>query len=62
MPSTGLCSGIQKKCKRRVLPKKNFCTKVTARSSLIMGWFPCAAAVLGSPNARGSPHSTSTCL
>ena len=24
MPSTGLCSGIQKKCKRRVLPKKNF--------------------------------------
>ena len=24
MPSTGLCSGIQKKCKRRVLPKKSF--------------------------------------
>ena len=34
----------------------------TARSSLIMGWFPCAAAVLGSPNAQGSLHSTSTCL
>ena len=33
-----------------------------ARSSLIMGWFPCAAAVLGNPNAQGSPHSTSTCL
>ncbi|CAD7006718.1 unnamed protein product, partial [Ceratitis capitata] len=33
-----------------------------ARSSLIMGWFPCAAAVLGSPNAQGKPHSTSTCL
>ena len=30
-------------------------TKVTARSSLIMGWFPCAAAVLGSPNAQGKP-------
>ena len=28
---------------------------VTARSSLIMGWFPCAAAVLGSPNAQGKP-------
>ena len=27
----------------------------TARSSLIMGWFPCAAAVLGSPNAQGKP-------
>ena len=26
-----------------------------ARSSLIMGWFPCAAAVLGSPNAQGKP-------
>src|SRR5574340_575032 len=30
-------------------------TKVTARSSLIMGWFPCAAALLGSPNAQGKP-------
>src|SRR5574337_602637 len=30
-------------------------TKVTARSSLFMGWFPCAAAVLGSPNAQGKP-------
>ena len=27
----------------------------TARSSLIMGWFPCAAALLGSPNAQGKP-------
>ena len=27
--------------------------KVTARGSLIMGWFPCAAAVLGSPNPQG---------
>ena len=27
----------------------------TARSSLMMGWFPCAAAVLGSPNAQGKP-------
>src|SRR5574337_1916753 len=27
----------------------------TARSSLIMGWFPCAVAVLGSPNAQGKP-------
>src|SRR5574340_290983 len=25
------------------------------RSSLIMGWFPCAAALLGSPNAQGKP-------
>ena len=23
--------------------------------TLIMGWFPCAAAVLGSPNAQGKP-------
>ena len=23
--------------------------------ALIMGWFPCAAAVLGSPNAQGKP-------
>src|SRR5574337_1285055 len=30
-------------------------TKVTARSSLIMGWFSCAAALLGSPNAQGKP-------
>src|SRR5574341_208232 len=30
-------------------------TKVTARSSLIMGWFPCAVAVLGSPNPQGKP-------
>ena len=37
-------------------------TKVTARSSLIMGWFSCAAALLGSQTPRGSPHSTSTCL
>ena len=38
---------------------------VAAQTTLqadIMGWFPCAAAVLGSPNAQGSPHSTSTCL
>ena len=27
----------------------------TAQSSLILGWFPCAAAVLGSPNAEGKP-------
>ena len=27
----------------------------TARSSLTMGWFPCAAAVLGSPNPQGKP-------
>ena len=33
-------------------------TKVTARGSLIMGWFPCAAAVLGSPNPQGKPHIT----
>ena len=30
-------------------------TKVTARGSLIMGWFPCAVAVLGSPNPQGKP-------
>ena len=27
----------------------------TARSSLPRGYFPCAAAVLGSPNAQGKP-------
>ena len=37
-------------------------TKVTARGSLIMGWFPCAAAVLGSPNPQGKPAHISTCL
>ena len=28
----------------------------------IAGWFPCAAAVLGSPNAQGKPAQQSTCL